>query len=175
MARIGEWVFDSPTGPARIGKPLLKLTFFVSVPKARIGQSGIEYDAERYSPLVYPLRALALVNKWHHENGIYAPLYHSGVVYKEEKPGKEDWKDIPQLYKDGDGDCEDLACARCGELLAGKGLVKRAGRLVMQRHPIMARPVMQWNKLPDGSTLIHILVQFADGAVEDPSRILGMK
>lgn len=153
----------------------MKLTFYVTVPKREPGRSGTEYDAERYSALVYPLRALSLVNKWHHSRMKFAPLYKSGVVYKEEKPGREDWKDVPKLYQDGDGDCEDLACARVGENLAGTGLIMRGGILVGQRHPLICRPVMQWNRMPDDSTLIHILVQYKNGSVEDPSRILGMK
>lgn len=153
----------------------MKLTFFVSIPGAmRVGNLSKQQEAVYFEPLIYPLRALADVNAWHHRTGVYAPLYASGVVYKVEPPGHEDWKDIPQLYADLEGDCEDLACARSGELLSGKGLILRGGRYVSQRHPIKARPCIKWQKIGD-MTLIHVMVLHPDGSIEDPSKLLGMR
>lgn len=43
-------------------------------------------------------------------------LYESGVVYKEEPPGHEDWADIPTVMQNRWGDCEDLGGWLCAEL-----------------------------------------------------------
>lgn len=88
-------------------------------------------------------------------------IYQSGVRYMEEPPGQEDWQDIPTCIKMGIADCEDLACWRAAELIV--------------RHRIPAKAV--WRAFPrqDGSTLFHILVQYPNGRLEDPSRILGMR
>ncbi len=48
--------------------------------------------------------------------GSYPLLYESGVVYKEEPPGKENWADIPTVLNHKWGDCEDLAAWLCAEL-----------------------------------------------------------
>lgn len=86
-------------------------------------------------------------------------LYKSGVRYQLEPPGHENWRDIPTCIKEGVGDCEDLACWRCAELIV--------------RYGIDARPTFLWKKLPRG-TLYHIQVLTPEG-IEDPSRILGMR
>lgn len=87
-------------------------------------------------------------------------LYESGVVYRAER-NTEEWLDIPTLYDRGFGDCEDLACARCGELQA--------------REDVAAMPYITWRTLPDGRTIYHALVRWPDGTIEDPSRALGMR
>ena len=94
-------------------------------------------------------------------------IYQSGVRYMEEPPGQEEWQDIPTCLAMGTADCEDLAAWRAAELTV--------------RHGIQARPFFQEQRRPDGSYLYHILVrvpptaQHPRGAVEDPSRILGMR
>mgnify|MGYP000875808724 CR=1 FL=1 len=87
------------------------------------------------------------------------PLYESGVRYQVEPKGKEDWQDIPTCLKLGVGDCEDLACWRCAELIV--------------RGRVDAKPTFLWKKIP-GGTLYHIQVLTAQG-IEDPSRVLGMQ
>jgi hypothetical protein len=91
-------------------------------------------------------------------------LYDAGVRYVPEDYPREEWQGIEALYRAGEGDCEDLACARCAELIVFDG--------------IAARPVFRSRELrrPDGSPfrLYHILVQYPDGRIEDPSAILGM-
>lgn len=136
---------------------------------------------DRFSPLVILLEALTSINEFHLTRGLATGkplprLYDSGVRYREEKPGKEDWPDIPKVISQGWGDCEDLAAYRAAELRVYDG--------------IEAEPVIKWrwiptwkllragykkNRLPkDGVWLVHCLVRFPDGSIEDPSKLLGM-
>ena len=138
-------------------------------------------SAERFIPLIILLQSLSDINEYHLRRGLaagrpYPRLYDSGVVYKEEKPGREDWPDIPKVLSQGWGDCEDLAAYRAAELRVYDG--------------IDAEPVIKWkwipveemraagwarHKLPrDGIWLVHCLVRHQDGTIEDPSLLLGM-
>lgn len=82
-------------------------------------------------------------------------LYASGVRYRREPRGKEDWQPITLLYKRGYGDCEDLAAARVAELVH------------------CGEPATIHVKIA-GPGLMHIQVKRADGSIEDPSKRLGM-
>ena len=87
-------------------------------------------------------------------------IYQSGVVYREEPMGIERWKDAMRVLHDGYGDCEDLACWRAAELtLSG----------------IRAVPVFKSRMIAGNIRLYHILVKRADGIIEDPSYVLGMR
>lgn len=88
-------------------------------------------------------------------------LYESGVRYMEECPGQEDWCDIPTILKLRFADCEDLVCWRAAELRVRRG--------------IDAKPVFRGFPRPNGSMLYHVLVQYPDGSIEDPSKLLGMR
>ncbi len=84
------------------------------------------------------------------------PLYQSGVRYRAEEPGQENWRTADDVYTRGFGDCEDLATWRAAELqlrgeLAGVD-IKRSG---FRR--------------------FHARVRRASGRIEDPSKLLGMK
>lgn len=137
-------------------------------------------DARHFVPLQIMLEALCKVNAYHCRHALlagmpYPPLYASGVRYKAEKPTEEDWPDIPAVLKKGNGDCEDLVAYRVGELRA-------AG--------YECEPVLKWQFLdaktlkaigyprkhiPDrGVWLVHCLVRFPNGMIEDPSKVLGM-
>lgn len=85
-------------------------------------------------------------------------LYHAGVRYRAERFPREEWKGVGALHEDGEGDCEDLACARSAELIV---------------RGVPARPVFRWRRLGRLS-VYHILVRHPDGALEDPSLVLGM-
>lgn len=106
------------------------------------------------------LEALTTVNfmflKTHH----VAPLYATGVRYKNEPKEwlNEHFDSVPVVLKRGWGDCDDLAPWRCAELRA---LGERA------------RIRIQWKRLPQGR-LFHIVVRRENGQIEDPSAILGM-
>lgn len=90
------------------------------------------------------------------------PLYKSGVYYREEKMGQEDFFDIPTVLLQGHADCEDLAAWRCAEYLS-------VGE--------MAYIVVTWEAIQhqggDIDILFHVRVQSRYG-LEDPSEILGM-
>ena len=85
-------------------------------------------------------------------------LYKSGVRYQREAAGKENWQLPSQTLSRGVGDCEDLAAGwRVPELwLAGE---------------TTARPVV----VKESPQLRHIQVRRADGSIEDPSALLGMR
>jgi len=72
--------------------------------------------------------------------------------------GVEIFRDIPRIFENGGGDCDNLACFRAAELSA-------AG--------VNARPIMTCRQ-DGGRTIYHALVKWPDGSSEDPSRILGM-
>lgn len=92
---------------------------------------------------------------WFQFHPLTAPLYQSGVIYRR----TEVWDPIPALYSRQYGDCKSLTAARCAEL---------------RRQGVWCRPVFRFDSLP-GGTMYHILIMFADGTWEDPSKILGMQ
>ena len=84
-------------------------------------------------------------------------LYKSGVVYQREPEAiREEFATIPQVLRQGWGDCDDLAPWRSAELA--------------ELHGIDALP----DVLNPRPGLYHIIVRYPDGHTEDPSRILGM-
>lgn len=88
-------------------------------------------------------------------------LYDSGVRYQREPIGREDWQDIPTTLDRRLGDCEDLATWRAAE------------STVRDNKP--ARPVFKYRlDETSGAALYHIQVEHIGGAIEDPSRQLGM-
>jgi hypothetical protein len=87
-------------------------------------------------------------------------LYESGVVYEEEPGLRDNWQDIPETIGLGVGDCEDLGSWRIAELRVRDG-----------EH---ATPFIKKTEI-ENRTVYHIAVRRADGGVEDPSRLLGMR
>lgn len=88
-------------------------------------------------------------------------LYSSGVRYKREPPGKEDWLSIPEAIKRGVADCEDLCCWRAAELR-------------FDGFQAMAFSSREPSKGP--RPLFHVRVRLGGGRiVEDPSAVLGMR
>lgn len=73
--------------------------------------------------------------------------------------GVEIFLDIPNLYRRGKGDCNELVPVRVAELW-------RAG--------IPASPYLTKEPNDRGGITYHAIVQHPDGSSEDPSRILGM-
>lgn len=144
--------------------------------RSLVGATDRQY--RRLYPIVICLETLTKINEWHlgrkslpsYSSERLAmrmpPLYASGVHYEEEPPGEEEWLDIPTLYRQGWGDCEDLACARAAELRHYKG--------------IAAVPCIKTKQFPiPGSdrpmTLVHVMVLLPNGEIEDPSLRLGMR
>lgn len=87
-------------------------------------------------------------------NSQLPPLYRSGVRYQAEELGSERWLTADEVFAKGRGDCEDLAAWRVAELqLAGE----------LDASVDIART---------GNRRFHARVLRANGAIEDPSRIL---
>jgi hypothetical protein len=156
-----------------------------------------EYDeARHFAPILPLLEGLIKVNEWHIRRALrraqkglgvpFPPLYASGVYYKEDPPGEENWKDCLAVLADGHGDCDRLVAWRCAEL-------RVAG--------IAAEPVIKWRQVPkdvmvglghpansipaDGIHMVHVCValpgwekyasSYEDNPlIEDPSKKLGM-
>lgn len=108
-------------------------------------------------------------------------LYDSGVVYRREL--EELWSDYPTLLKAGHEDCDALAAARAGELMArgwralapGDGGYEAARRLRPAR---IAAEVMLTTRVPKGQRgMYHCIVRYRVGKRvyrDDPSARLGM-
>jgi hypothetical protein len=152
-----------------------------------------EDDGEdrHFAPIILALEAMVSINLWHIRRGLkraekgtgvpVPPLYASGVRYKEDPPGEENWKDCLAVLKDGHGDCDRLCAWRVAELRA-------AG--------IEAEPLIRWQQVPkdvmislghpphmvpdQGISMVHVLVGWPgwrndeERLVEDPSKLLGM-
>lgn len=85
--------------------------------------------------------------------GDFPGIYESGVVYRGEPVGTEEWLTIPEILARGAGDCEDLSAWRAAELRE-------------QGEPAVVE--VRHNSI--GS--YHAVVRRADGTIEDPSKIL---
>lgn len=170
-------------------KPLMHLTL------PDIGPNSVE---SHFAPLVLLMEGPIAVNQWHIERshrrvkaGIdpypIPWLFESGVRYRADDQGREDWRDclaiLDRWYTTGLGaDCDNLVCWRVAELRA-------AG--------IKAKPVIKWQHLTqemalgagyrpqnsatdpigipkEGLWMVHCCVQFPDKHVEDTSALLGM-
>jgi len=77
-------------------------------------------DEERhFAPIIPLLDGLIKVNEWHMRRALrraqkglgypIPPLYASGIRYKEDPPGQENWKDCLAVLADGFGDCLPLS------------------------------------------------------------------
>lgn len=137
-------------------------------------------ELAHFAPIQIELEALAKIDELHLRRAIawgtpYPLLYLSGVVYREERPGREDWPDVPTVLRNGWGDCEDLAAWRCAEL---RVMGIRCEPVIKWRHiprAIMLSKGYPSHTVPAGGVwLVHCLVKFPDGSIEDPSKILGM-
>ena len=118
-------------------------------------------DEAKMAALAQLLEALAGVNEaWLREHPAAPWLYESGVRYEEEPDGRDDWQDIPETIALRVGDCEDLGCWRLAEL---RTRVREYARPFVKRSVVGSR------------TVYHVAVRRADGRLEDPSRILGMR
>jgi hypothetical protein len=76
-----------------------------------------EDDGEdrHFAPIILALEAMCAVNEWHIKRSLkraaqgkgspVPPLYASGIRYKEDDAGHEDWRDCYTVLKRGFGDC----------------------------------------------------------------------
>jgi len=86
------------------------------------------------------------------------PLYSGRVRYQREPIGREQWQTAFETSLHGSGDCEDLTAYRVAELWH-TGEDREARPQVIAVTP----------------TLRHVVVRRGNGAIEDPSKKLGMK
>ena len=132
--------------------------------------------------------ALRLLNWLARENAIILRarpdlplLYDSGVVYRREQD--ETWCDYLNMLAQGHEDCDGLAAARAGELLArgyralrpGDGGYEQARRLRLSS--IHAEPMLRTRSREDEPGLYHVIVRYRVGNRwyrDDPSARLGM-
>ncbi len=170
--------------PGVLGAPALPSTMkcLMHVTLPALGPHSPEYH---FAPLIFLLEGMIAVNRYHiaqsmkrAEMGLGAPippLYASGVVYREDPPGREDWGDIYYCLSMGWADCDRLVIWRVAEL-------REAG--------IAAEPVIKWQHLDretaircgypasfvpaEGLWLVHCSVRWPDGRIEDVSKNLGM-
>jgi hypothetical protein len=156
-----------------------------------------EHDEERhFAPILPLLEGLIQVNMWHIRRSLrraqkglgypLPPLYASGVRYKEDKPGEENWKDIPAILADGHGDCDRLCAWRTAELR-----VRGDNAVPLIKWKTVPKDVMVGlgyppDMVPDqGIQMVHVCVGLPgweryqhlgdeNPLVEDPSKRLGM-
>jgi hypothetical protein len=100
------------------------------------------------------LEGLIARNRRQMRRGGIPPLYQSGIKYREEQPGKEDWLTAKEGLEKGILDCEDLTGYRIAELRE-TGENKARPRIVKT-----------------GPTTYHAIVQRGDGSMEDPTKVL---
>jgi len=150
-----------------------------------------DFNEERhFAPIIPLLEGLIKVNEWHLRRSLrraqkglgvpLPPLYSSGVRYKEDPPGEENWKDIPAVLADGFGDClpletivlrDDhtmipLSALRPGDRIAGDG----AWTQVQEVMSTGEKPILAF-RLSNGCSLRcspeHRLFRDVDGSVEE--------
>lgn len=102
------------------------------------------------------VEGLALVDRVLLDYYPIRPLYEVRPQYK--VGGKEEWKDIGAILRDGWGDCKDFTAWRLAELRK-RGIHARAESIVERQRTRL---------------LFHTYVRFADGRTEDPAKLLGM-
>lgn len=161
---------------------LMKASWSISLPDL----SGAS-EEEHFAPLVWMLEGMITVNmhiiRWAFRRGTpIPPVYASGVVYREDPAGQENWKDCLAIMQDRFGDCDRLVAWRTAEL-------RVAG--------IAAEPAIKWQHIPyevaislkkpdgtpmfpaamvprEGLWLVHCGVKWPGGQIEDISKNLGM-
>lgn len=115
---------------------------------------ALQIPAADHQSLRIALAGLVAMNRAVMAGGGIPPLYASGVRYRRESPDR--WQTCNLVLRLHYGDCEDLASWRAAELQQqGEQAIADVRR--------------------SGERLWHAFVIRANGAVEDPSRILGMR
>jgi hypothetical protein len=109
----------------------------------------------------------------------YPPLYKSGIVYcREPWSGRiEEFADCRTVLRRGWGDCDDLCAYRLAELLeAGERAARPCARHVSAephcKQCVPGADIRIYWRGPGKP--MHVEVRRASGAIEDPSRFLGL-
>lgn len=101
---------------------------------------------------------LALANYAYMNVAGVIPIYESGVTYQHEHRG-ETWKDACATLKRGRGNCKEFVAWRLAELW---------------HQGINAMPLSIVQRLGPNKILFHVVLEYPDGTIEDPSSNLGM-
>lgn len=163
-----------------------------------------------FHPILVLLRAQADIDEWMMRQKKYPWLYEAGVRYAPEpmqgpkmlymtrgrgKERGEHFKNIEELIRDGEGDCDDIAPARAAELRVKCGIhavpcikwrrywisdrwdltsleLRAAGHSVMVDGDLLRS---LGHRKPFWMVMVHVLVMWPDGRIEDPCRVLGMR
>ena len=124
-------------------------------------------EAKKFGVMQMLLEALTMANVAYLLDNPRTPtLYESGVRYLSEPDGVDEWQDIPDTLERRTGDCEDLACYRVADLRVRGGEPTATREISVDLLP---------NRSGQMVVTYHIMVRRASGAIEDPSRILGMR
>ncbi len=107
-------------------------------------------------------------------------LYDAGIVYRREPD--ETWRDYPNMLIAGHEDCDSLAAARTGEILAHGAGAFAPGDVGYEQtrglvESIPAEVMLLTRSTPEDPGLYHCIVRFWVGDEElrdDPSARLGM-
>jgi hypothetical protein len=176
-AQAGLWPYPRP---GSVLTPLLQIT----LPEDD-GDTEEEIADRHVAPIIFALQAMVAVNLWHIRRSLkralkgkgvpIPPLYASGIYYKEDPPGEENWRDIYGVLANGTGDCDQICSWRVAECLAAGIWAEPVIKYQMVPREVMIQlghpPAMV---PPQGVLMIHVCVRFADGSIEDPSKNLGM-
>ena len=151
-----------------------------------------EDDGEdrHFAPLVPALEGLIAINVWHIRRALkraqkgqgvpIPPLYASGVRYKEDPPGQENWKDCLAVIKDGTGDClplttlvmrDDYSFVSMASLQPGDRIMGDGAWTMVQEAAITGEKELLAFKLSNGCVLRcsreHVLFREVDGRIEE--------
>lgn len=147
-------------------------------------------EESHFAPLVFALEGLIAIDKFHIERSLrraaagmgppIPPLYQSGVRYKEDDAGREDWRDVLVILQRGFGDClplstlvmrDDYTMASLGELKPGDRIMGHEGFVQVQEHAVTGEKEILAFELSNGCTLRcspeHKLFRDVNGAIEE--------
>jgi len=118
QVRLGAPLPGDRSWSARSPRSKLTPLLHITLPEDD-GDENFSAGDRHVAPIVLALEAMIAVNLWHirralrrAEKGLGAPippLYLSGVYYKEDEPGHEDWRDVYTVLERGCGDCLPLS------------------------------------------------------------------
>jgi hypothetical protein len=168
---------------------MLKPLVHITLPENDGDETGDAMD-RHVAPIALALQMMVPINIWHIKralkrwaNGVGMPyplLYDSGVYYKEDPPGEENWKDIPAVLADGHGDCIPLSALvlRDDYETVSLAALRPGDRIMGERTWTDVREVMRTGvkellafKLSNGCTLRcspeHRLFRDVDGRQEE--------
>lgn len=111
---VGFQAYPQPYQKPHALTPLLQITL-----PDQDGDTPDEIADRHVAPILFALQAMVNINLWHIKRSLkraakgrgipIPPLYASGVRYKEDPPGEENWRDVYGVLAFGTGDCLPLS------------------------------------------------------------------